>query len=270
MLLTRHATSEGSRWAVDGHWLDVDLTLGALLQRDATELESWLTSVARQEPASGDLLAPVDADSEVWASGVTYLRSRQAREAESHSANVYERVYDAARPELFFKAVGWRAIGHGGRVRVRPDSAWNVPEPELTLVVNAHGDVVGYCAGNDLSSRDIEGENPLYLPQAKVFDGSCAIGPGIVLCGVEALTDVPITLRISRAGQTVFAGETRSSRMKRSLGELVEYLRRDLSFPRGVLLMTGTGIVPEEDFSLTAGDTVRIGVGEVVLENVVG
>lgn len=270
MLLTRHVAASGSRWALDGLWLDADVCLGSLLARRRGELAAFLENAPRHGPASGTLLAPVDPDGEVWASGVTYLRSREAREAESHSANVYERVYDAERPELFWKSVGWRAVGHLSPVRIRPDSAWNVPEPELTLVVNAHGEIVGYTAGNDMSSRDIEGENPLYLPQAKVFDGSCAVGPGILLCDQERLSNVAITLSITRAGAVVFAGDTSSSRMKRSLGELVSYLVRDLSFPRGVLLLTGTGIVPDEAFTLARGDLIRIGVGDLVLENPVG
>jgi 2-dehydro-3-deoxy-D-arabinonate dehydratase len=178
-------------------------------------------------------------------------------------------VYDAERPELFFKSIGWRVIGHEGTVRIRPDSSWNVPEPELTLVINAHGQIVGYTAGNDMSSRDIEGENPLYLPQAKVFDGSCALGPAIALVDPKALTDVAITLRITRADAVVFEGDTKSSRMKRAFDELVAFLRRDLAFPRGVLLMTGTGIVPSETFTLEPGDVIRIGVGDLVLVDTV-
>jgi 2-dehydro-3-deoxy-D-arabinonate dehydratase len=176
-------------------------------------------------------------------------------------------VYEAERPELFFKAAGWRVVGPGDAIRVRADSRWNVPEPELTLVINRHGEIVGYCAGNDVSSRDIEGENPLYLPQAKVYNGSCALGPGIALAGPNELRDLGIGLKIARGGQTVFEGETRTSRMKRSFEDLAAYLYRELEFPRGAFLMTGTGIVPHESFSLTSGDRVRVEVGELVLEN---
>ena len=149
------------------------------------------------------LLPPLDAAHEVWASGVTYLRSRDARKAESTAGDVYETVYEAERPELFMKAVGWRVVGDGSQVRVRADSRWNVPEPELVLVINRDLEIVGYCAGNDVSSRDIEGANPLYLPQAKIYDGACAVGSGIVLADVEQLRDLPITLRVTRGGEAV-------------------------------------------------------------------
>src|SRR5262249_42248477 len=151
--------------------------------------------------ASGKLLAPVESEQEVWAAGVTYLRSREAREAESTVKDVYARVYEATRPELFFKASGWRVTGHQAPIRVRDDSAWNVPEPELTLVVNARGEIAGYCVGNDVSSRDIEGENPLYLPQAKVYEGSCAVGPGIQLVDASAgLRELTIGITVARGG----------------------------------------------------------------------
>jgi 2-dehydro-3-deoxy-D-arabinonate dehydratase len=152
-------------------------------------------------------------------------------------------------------------------IRVRADSGWNVPEGELTLVVSAHGDIVGYCAGNDVSSRDIEGENPLYLPQAKIYDGSCALGPGLVLAGADALRDLPVCVEVLRAGRTVFRGETRTSRMKRPLEQLVAYLVRELAFPRGVFLMTGTGVVPPPEFSMAPGDRARVTVGSLTLEN---
>ncbi|NIM74733.1 MAG: fumarylacetoacetate hydrolase, partial [Gammaproteobacteria bacterium] len=217
----------------------------------------------------GDLLAPVDAAQEVWAAGVTYLRSREARVEESQSKDLYEKVYEADRVEVFFKAIGWRVAGHGEAVRIRRDSRWNVPEPELTLVLNGAGDIVGYCAGNDMSSRDIEGENALYLPQAKIYDGSCALGPGILLADPDSLVDLPIRMSIRRGGAVAFQGETSSAQLKRSLEEIAGWLTRELAFPDGVLLMTGTGIVPPDDFSLAVGDTVRIEVGELVLENVV-
>jgi 2-dehydro-3-deoxy-D-arabinonate dehydratase len=230
-------------------------------------MAALLAAVVTEEAADGPLLAPVEPGHEVWASGVTYLRSREAREAESTVRDVYARVYDAVRPELFFKSVGSRVVGHGGEIRVRTDSGWNVPEPELTLVVNSRGEVAGYTIGNDVSSRDIEGENPLYLPQAKVYNGACAVGPGILLRSVESMTDLPIRLHLSRAGQTVFEGETRTSQIKRPFMELVDYLCREMSFPGGAFLMTGTGIIPPMEFSLLRGDTARITIGDLTLEN---
>ncbi|HEU4583951.1 MAG TPA: fumarylacetoacetate hydrolase family protein [Polyangiaceae bacterium] len=267
MQLTRHSTPTGPRWARDGYFLAEGFRLGVLLELSTDFMGPFLDSVARSEPAVGPLLAPIENDQEVWASGVTYKRSREARTHESTVKDVYEKVYVAERPELFFKSPGVRAVGHGMNIRVRRDSSWNVPEPELTLVLNRDMDIVGYCAGNDVSSRDIEGENPLYLPQAKVYDGSCAIGPSILLSHEAALANVPIRLTIQRAGQTVFEGETRSSEMKRSLRDLASYLGRELSFPQGAFLMTGTGIVPPDGFSLRARDLVRVQVADAVLEN---
>ncbi|MCB0192126.1 MAG: fumarylacetoacetate hydrolase family protein, partial [Anaerolineae bacterium] len=183
--------------------------------------------------------------------------------------DVYEKVYMAERPELFFKAVGWRVVGHQMPIRIRRDSHWNVPEPELTLVINARREIVGYCVGNDVSSRDIEGANPLYLPQAKVYSGSCALGPGIVLATADDLRDVPIQIEIIRDNEVVFQNQIQSSQMKRSLEELVDYLTTELDFPHGVFLMTGTGIVPSDDFSLQFGDVVRITINALTLENTV-
>jgi hypothetical protein len=182
-LLTKLQTARGPRWAIDGRLLAEDFQLGRLLNLPAADMWNCLDSAAGGEAPGGTPLAPVETTSEVWAAGVTYLRSRVAREAESTVKDVYAKVYEAERPELFFKAPGWRVAGHGMPIRIRRDSRWNVPEPELTLVVNARGEIVGFCAGNDVSSRDIEGANPLYLPQAKVYNGSCALGPGIILCG---------------------------------------------------------------------------------------
>jgi len=216
----------------------------------------------------GELLAPIGAQ-EVWAAGVTYYRSRDARMEESQSAaggDFYARVYEAERPELFFKSTPHRVVGPGGQVRLRADSRWNVPEPELVLAVNAAGRIFGVTVGNDMSSRDIEGENPLYLPQAKVYDGSCALGPGILLGEVPG-AETTIKLEIARAGALAFAGETTLAQLKRRPAELVGYLFRDQSFPNGTFLMTGTGIVPGADFTLRAGDEIRIeiaGVGRLV------
>ncbi len=267
MYLSRHRAAGGARWALDGHYLPQDFTLERLLEVHATDVRGFLEGQALGEAAGDPSLPPVEPGHEVWASGVTYLRSREARELESTDADAYERVYDAERPELFFKALGWRVIGHGDRVRVRQDSRWNVPEPELVVVVNSGMEVVGYTAGNDVSSRDIEGENPLYLPQAKVYDGSCSLGPGIVLSDPEAMRELRITMSIRRGDALVFEDEIDMSQMKRLPEELAAYLGKELDFPGGAFLMTGTGIVPGDDFTLESGDLVRISVGDLVLEN---
>src|SRR5918994_1914389 len=270
MYLSRHQSAAGPRWALEGRYLPAGFTLEQLLEIPSTGVRSFLEDLGSEGPAEDPLLPPVEPGHEVWASGVTYLRSREARELESTDADAYERVYDAERPELFFKALGWRVIGHGDRVRVRQDSRWNVPEPELVVVVNSGMEVVGYTAGNDVSSRDIEGENPLYLPQAKVYDGSCSLGPGIMLAEAGSVRELQIRLRIRRGdpgGEPVFEGEIYTSQMKRSPEELADYLGRELNFPTGAFLMTGTGIVPDEDFTLKSGDWVEISVGDLVLEN---
>jgi 2-dehydro-3-deoxy-D-arabinonate dehydratase len=265
--LTHHQTHDGPRWALDDHVLPTRFGLDLLLQLPKAQIAGLLHSFPPGERASGPLLAPVEAQHEVWAAGVTYLRSREAREAESTVKDVYSRVYDAERPELFFKSVGGRVAGHQMPIRIRDDSRWNVPEPELTLVVNAHGEIVGFCVGDDVSSRDIEGENPLYLPQAKVYEGACALGPGIVLAEVETLRDLAIRVVVTRGGKAVFDDQTRTSQMKRRLEDLVTYLGLELDFPHGVFLMTGTGIVPPHDFSMQRGDSVRITIDTLTLEN---
>ena len=267
--LTRHATPDGPRWALDGRWLAKDFQLGAWLALPADSAHALLAAQAGGGPAEGPLLAPIEDTQEAWASGVTYLSSRMAREAESQSADVYQKVYGAERPELFFKANGWRVRGHGETIRIRGDSHWNVPEPELVLLLDASGAIRGYTSGNDVSSRSIEGENPLYLPQAKVYDGACALGPGIRLCDADALRDLPVALDIVRDGAVAFAGQTRTSQIKRGLEELAGFLFRELSFPLGAFLFTGTGVVPGEDFTLRAGDVVRIDIGGLALENAV-
>lgn len=267
MYLTRYQTPAGPRWAADGMFLPEAFTMRLLLELPRDTMHSVLTESITGESARGDLLPPLDPHHEVWASGVTYLRSRDAREAESETGDIYTRVYTAERPELFFKASGWRVVGHAGPVRVRPDSLWNVPEPELTLVINRHEEIVGYCAGNDVSSRSIEGANPLYLPQAKVYTGSCALGPGVQLADPEAMTDLPIRLEIERGDEVVFADVLNTSQIKRDLRTLVAYLYRELAFPSGVYLMTGTGIVPPDEFTLQPGDYVRIRIADLVLEN---
>ncbi len=267
MHLTRHETISGPRWAVDGHWLPEDFRLDSLLRDPYPAIRETVAGARTDEPSGGALLAPIEDHQEVWAAGVTYLRSREARMAESETADVYDRVYEAERVEVFFKANGWRVVGHRGRIRVRPDSNWDVPEPELALVLNRAGEIVGYAAGNDVSSRSIEGENPLYLPQAKVYDGSCALGPGILIDEPDAMRDLAVALVIERGGAPVFEGETRTSRLKRSLEEITKWLFADLDFPGGAFLMTGTGIVPPDDFTLRPGDAVRMSVGDLVLEN---
>jgi 2-dehydro-3-deoxy-D-arabinonate dehydratase len=267
MYLSRHQASEGPRWALDGRYLPRDFTLERLLEVHANAVRGFVGGLARGDAAADPSLPPVEPGHEVWASGVTYLRSREAREIESADADAYERVYDAERPELFFKALGWRVVGHKGRVRVRGDSRWNVPEPELVLVVNSAMEIVGYTAGNDVSSRDIEGENPLYLPQAKVYDGSCSLGPGIMLSGPDSLRDLRVAMSVRRGDEVVFEDAVETSQMKRSPGELADFLGKELTLPGGALLMTGTGIVPEDDFTLKPGDVVEISVGDLVLEN---
>ncbi|MDQ3257440.1 MAG: fumarylacetoacetate hydrolase family protein [Acidobacteriota bacterium] len=209
---------------------------------------------------SGDLQSPV-VSQEVWAAGVTYYRSRSARMEEakdSGGGSFYDRVYHAERPELFFKATPHRVAGHNSHVRIRRDSKWNVPEPELALVVTSNGRLIGYTIGNDVSSRDIEGENPLYLPQAKVYDRSCALGPAVLVTEQTLPPETEIRMEIVRGGETVFAGATTLSEMKRTPQSLIEYLFFDNSFPAGCFLLTGTGCVPSDSFTLHANDQVRI------------
>lgn len=208
-------------------------------------------------------LAPLDLQ-EVWAAGVTYYRSREAREKESHNIGMYDKVYDAERPELFFKATPNRVVGPHDFVRARADSGWNVPEPELTAVLSADLQVVGYTIGNDVSSRQIEAENPLYLPQAKVYSRSCALGPAITLAyDFESGSPAAIELVIRRGGRIVFRGATGTDKMKRTLKDLVAYLGRENEFPNGVFLMTGTGIVPPDDYTLQSGDVVEIAIERI-------
>jgi 2-dehydro-3-deoxy-D-arabinonate dehydratase len=267
MYLTRHDTPTGPRWALDGCFLPPSFTLGLLLELPAAATIGLLSSFAASEPAKGAILAPIEPIQEVWAAGVTYLRSRDARKEESSAADVYQKVYDAARPEVFFKSTGWRVAAHEQPVRIRTDSRWNVPEPEMVLVINRGGEIVGYCAGNDMSSRDIEGENPLYLPQAKIYDGSCALGSGIRLADPDELRDLPIEIEIVREGAMVFRGESSTAQMRRTPEELAACLVKELTFPQGVFLMTGTCVVPGEGFTLQTGDAMRIRVGAITLKN---
>ena len=232
--------------------------------------------IANHEPAAGldtdEILAPIT-QQEVWAAGVTYYRSRGARMEESKDAgggSFYDRVYSAERPELFFKSTASRTVGTGGKVRIRADSKWNVPEPELTLLVSPGGRITGYTIGNDMSSRDIEGENPLYLPQAKVYSGSCALGPGILASEEPLDPSTEIAIEILRQDHVEFEGRVALTELKRDPQTLVEYLFRDNEFPRGCFLMTGTGIVPDSSFTLASGDRIRITIEPIgVLENIV-
>lgn len=208
----------------------------------------------------GDLLPPIG-NQEIWASGVTYYRSRDARMEESKAAgggDFYDRVYVADRPELFFKATAARTVGHGGQVRIRQDSTWDVPEPELTLFINSQGNIQGYTIGNDMSSRSIEGENPLYLPQAKSYRGSCSIGPCLYVTNELFPADADIHLTIRRNSEVAFRDATQVNQIKREFSDLVSYLYREMDFPNGCYLMTGTGIIPEGDFTLQSGDEINI------------
>ena len=245
------------------------------------DLEAYLQNALKgsRNPAESplanpeSLLAPIGKQ-EVWAAGVTYYRSRDARMEESKLAgggDFYDRVYRAERPELFFKSSAHRVVGHGGKVAIRGDASWSVPEPELTLLISAGGKITGYTIGNDMSSRDIEGENPLYLPQAKVYHRSCALGPGILVSSSALPASTEIRLAISRGGQAAFSGATTLASLKREPTGLVEYLYRDNSFPNGCFLLTGTGIVPPDSFTLKNGDEIQIAIDGIgTLTNVVG
>lgn len=214
-------------------------------------------------PSAPHWLAPVDGQ-DVWAAGVTYERSRQARQEEADDGgDVYLRVYSATRPELFFKARGEWVVGQFGEVGIRSDASWSVPEPELAVVMNPALEIVGMTAGNDMSSRDIEGENPLYLPQAKIYTAACALGHGIWLQPVEDFPQVTIRLKIRRGDDVVFSGETDTRNIRRRARELTSYLGHSLTFPQGVVLLTGTGIVPPNDFTLHAGDRIHIAIDGV-------
>ncbi len=213
-----------------------------------------------------DLLPPIGDKQELWACGVTYLRSKVARQEESKASggdDFYARVYEAERPELFFKSTPHRVVGHGSKVNIRKDSTWDVPEPELTLVVTSSGKIIGYTIGNDMSSRSIEGENPLYLPQAKTYDGCAAVGPCIYVTDQMIDGKTIIGLIIRRNKETVFDGNIAVSQIKRPLTELVSFVYRECSFPHGCLIMTGTGIVPQNDFTLASGDEIEIRIDNI-------
>lgn len=239
------------------------------INRDLTELSPGNQLKERVYSA----LMPPIGQQEVWASGVTYFRSREARIEESKDAkgsDFYSRVYDAERPELFFKAAAYRTVGTGGKVRIRKDSKWNVPEPELTLFICSGGTIEGYTIGNDMSSRDIEGENPLYLPQAKSYNGAAALGPCLLVLENPIHPDTMIMLEIVRSANVVFSDQISINQMKRKHTDLVSYLFREMDFPHGVFLMTGTGIIPNDDFTLLEGDIIKITIDQIgTLENTV-
>ena len=231
---------------------------------DDNLFDKMLKIVQSADPVNLDFIKEIEApisSQEIWASGVTYLKSKVGRQEESKNAgggDFYRRVYEAERPELFFKATHHRVVNPGAKVRIRKDSTWNVPEPELTLMITSSGKIVGYTIGNDMSSRSIEGENPLYLPQAKTYDGCAAIGPCIYVTNVPLSLSTIIYLEIKRKEKSVFQGNVGINQLKRKLEELVSFLYRECSFPNGSLLMTGTGIVPTNDFTLQSGDEIII------------
>lgn len=264
MSLCRYAAADGvSRWG----WLhddkaaplDEQQVLEVLSSSDPAGLNALATEATHLPLHTITLLAPVGAMQEVWAAGVTYESSKFARMAESEGGgDFYAKVYVADRPELFFKATPNRTVGPNDAVRIRADSTWNVPEPELAALVAANGQILGYTIGNDMSSRDIEGENPLYLPQAKVYRASCALGPVIVPAENLDPQNLPIRLTITRGGATAFAGETNTARMRRTVADIAQWLFRENEFPQGVFVLTGTGIVPPDDFTLQPGDEIAI------------
>lgn len=243
-----------------------------IFMNDDSLYKKMTTIVSRLQPDENgealikdQLLAPVE-NQEIWASGVTYYRSKVGRQEESKDAgggDFYERVYEAERPELFFKATSHRVVGHLGKVRIRKDSSWDVPEPELTLVITSSGKIVGYTIGNDMSSRSIEGENPLYLPQAKTYDGAAAVGPCIYVTENSLPPKTEIYLDIIRDQEVVFSGNVAIDQIKRKFEDLIKFLYRECSFPYGSMLMTGTGIVPPSSFTLQTNDEIHIAIDPI-------
>jgi 2-dehydro-3-deoxy-D-arabinonate dehydratase len=240
----------------------LEVSLSQLLKMNNVEARKYIEAASKKVSSNAHFehLAPIDENQEVWACGVTYLRSKVGRMEESDLPDLYSRVYDAARPEIFFKSSGWRAVGNKEAVGIRADSGWDVPEGEVGLVVNAHGEIFGYVIGNDMSSRSIEGENALYLPQAKCYEKSCALGPYIVPAWEIDEAVFPIKVSIMRAGAEVFVGESSSAQMKRNFPELVEWLFKTLPMPEGAIVLTGTGVVPDSSFTLHVGDIVDISI----------
>jgi 2-dehydro-3-deoxy-D-arabinonate dehydratase len=276
-MIKLYRTANGSVMEDRGEFLQLpDIDWDVLLNQQ--DLDQTLISLSRRAQRltrfdpQRDAVAPISRQ-EVWAAGVTYFRSRTARMEESKAAgggDFYDRVYAADRPELFFKASPRRVAGPGQPVRIRRDSRWNVPEPELTLAVNRYGQIIGYTIGNDMSSRDIEGENPLYLPQAKVYAGCCGLGPCILIQPDPLDSGTRILLEIQRGSAIAFQGETTLANLKRSPRELVDYLFREDEFPDGCFLLTGTGIVPPDEFTLEPGDEIRITIDSIgTLSNIV-
>ncbi len=266
-------TANGTYVEQDGsHYRLPGVTFDSLIVQD--DLEAHLDSLVKraERAAEADISepqAPIGSQ-EVWAAGITYFRSRSARMEESKTAgggSFYDRVYSARRPELFFKSTAGRVVGPHQPVRIRRDSSWSVPEPELTLVINPRGGIIGYTVGNDMSSRDIEGENPLYLPQAKVYNGSCALGPAILVAETPPAPSTAIGMEILRGSRVEFSGSTTLAELKRDPKELVSYLYRECGFAYGCFLMTGTGVIPPDTFTLHQGDEIRItidGIGTLV------
>jgi 2-dehydro-3-deoxy-D-arabinonate dehydratase len=271
MQIVRYRSSSGSiqpgvmtDGQINGHFT---MALHELLRLRASELRSRMEQAMREPTASQpvvELLAPIDGIMEVWAAGVTYKRSVDARVEESETPDIYTRVYIAPRPELFFKGIAHRIAGPGTAISIRADSTWNVPEPELALVINTYGEIIGYTIANDVSSRSIEGENPLYLPQAKIYLGSCALGPGITpVWEVKDAYALTMHMQIERDNKVCWEGQTTTGELHRRLEELVEYLYREDDFPDGAILCTGTALVPEQPFTLQANDIVQISIDQL-------
>lgn len=264
--LVRHAGPDGTRLSLwsNGRILSLNpWTLDGLLRLTASQIRDVVAAAATPlEVASDVVLAPVE-DQEVWAAGVTYRRSRDARIEEAVSSDPYERVYQAERPELFFKAAGWRVVGPDGVVGIRSDSTWDVPEPELAVLTNAYGEPVAYACGNDMSSRSIEGENPLYLPQAKVYDRSCAIGPVAALAWGVDVRDAKISVRVDRAGAPPFMGVASVADMVRDHDDLAGFVHAAYTLPVGAWVLTGTGVVPPTAWTLSDGDLITIEIGDL-------
>jgi 2-dehydro-3-deoxy-D-arabinonate dehydratase len=246
------------------HPLDAG-SLGSLLAKSSSAIQAAVEAATENAATRGEvtLLPPADGRMEIWAAGVTYTRSREARLEESGGADIYQKVYEAPRPELFFKSVPWRVVTDAEPIAIRRDSALNVPEAELAIVVNSAAEIVGYTVSDDVSSRAIEGENPLYLPQAKIYAGACALAPGIRPTWEIDAGDLAISLRITRRDAIAWEGSTRTSQLNRPLSSLVDYLFAEEHFPDGVIISTGTGIVPELDFTLQPGDLVTIEIEQV-------
>ncbi len=243
-------------------YFEMKHTISELLSMNLEEAQS-IVQAANHEiiPLSSHWLTPVDPTQEIWACGVTYLRSKVGRMEESEIPDLYSKVYEAERPEIFYKTAGWRVVPNGGAVGIRNDSGWDVPEAEIVLVVNSSAEIFGYTIGNDMSSRSIEGENTLYLPQAKSYEKSCTLGSFIVPAWEIPDPTFPISLQVERSNEIVFFGESSSSQMKRTFPDLVSWLYRLLSMPYGVFILTGTGIVPDSNFTLHEGDLVTINAG---------